>query len=111
MIIRSAKMTDTQKIALTHRASIKALCSESYSPQDIAGWVEVLSPEIYENAIKENVMIVAEEGDEILGLGILDLERKQIGAIYIHPEVEGRGLGRRLLLKLEELASKNNADR
>ncbi|BBO79190.1 N-acetyltransferase [Desulfosarcina widdelii] len=110
MIIRSAKIVDTEKIALTHSASITVLCSEYYPPENIAGWVEVLSPDIYENAIKEKVMIVAEDEDEILGLGILDLERKQIGAIYIHPKVKGRGIGRRLLLKLEEIASKNETD-
>jgi len=111
MIIRSAKIVDTGKIALTHSASITALCREYYPPENISGWVDVLSPDIYENAIKEKVMIVAEDEDEILGLGILDLEREQIGAIYIHPKVKGRGIGRRLLLKLEEIASKNKADR
>ena len=111
MIIRSAKIADTEKIALTHSASIEALCAEYYPPENIAGWVDVLSPGIYEDAIKERVMIVAEDEDEIVGLGILDLERKQIGAIYVHPKVKGTGVGRRLLLKLEAIASKNEADR
>jgi len=110
MIIRPAIMTDTEQIALTHKKSIEVLCSEYYPPENIAGWVAILSPDIYENAIKEKVMIVAEDKNEILGLGILDLERKEIGAIYIHPKVKGIGVGRRLLLKLEEIFLKNNAD-
>ena len=111
MTIRSATMLDTEKITAVHKASIEILCSECYAPNDIAGWVEVLSPGIYENAIREKVMIVAEDGDEILGLGILDLENKEIRAVYVHPRVKGMGIGKRLLLELEANASENNVDR
>jgi putative acetyltransferase len=111
MLVRSAKMTDTEKIAATHRASIRELCSEFYSKHDIDGWIEIIDPSIYENAVKEKVMIVAEEKDEILGLGILDLEQREIGAIYIHPKVKGKGVGSRLLLELETRASNANAER
>lgn len=104
-------MTDTERIAVTHRASIKALCSECYTVQDIVGWIALLSSDIYENAIKEKVMIVAEDKDEILGLGILDLERKEIGAIYIHPKVKGTGVGGCLLYELEARALKDSVDR
>lgn len=110
MNIRTATITDTERIAITHRASIEVLCSGCYSARDIAGWVDILSPGIYENAINEKVMIVAEEGNEIIGLGILDLERKEIGAIYIHPRVKGMGIGKRLLSELEATASENNLD-
>ena len=112
MLIRAAEMTDTERIAATHSASIKALCSEYYASQDIAGWTEVLSPDSYENAVKEKIMIVAEDEDEddILGLGILDLERNEVAAIYIHPKVKGTGIGGRLLLELEDRASKHNVD-
>jgi len=111
MLIRSAKMTDTEKIAATHRASIKDLCSEFYDTKDIDGWIGIIAPSIYENAIKEKVMIVAEDKDEILGLGILDLEHNEIGAIYVHPKVKGAGVGSCLLLELEARASNDNVER
>lgn len=111
MLIRSARMTDTEKIAATHRASIKALCSDFYATQDIDGWIEIITSIIYENAIKEKVMIIAEDKDEILGLGILDLEYNEIGAIYIHPHVKGTGVGSCLLLELEARALKDNIER
>lgn len=111
MHVRSARMTDTEKIAATHRASIEGLCSGFYSKKDIDGWVEIIDPSIYENAIKEKVMIVAEDKDAILGLGILDLEHSEIGAIYIHPKVMGTGVGSCLLLDLEARASNDKAER
>ncbi len=110
MIIRSAKMGDTEKIASMHKASIEALCAESYSPENIAGWVSILSPDIYESAIKEKIMIVAEREGRILGMGILNIENKKIGALYIHPKVKGTGVGSRLLQELEAIALKNNID-
>jgi putative acetyltransferase len=107
MLIRPAEISDTKKIAATHRASIEVICSRSYNSQSISGWIEILSPVIYEDAIEHKIMILAEEDEEILGLGILDLEQKEIGAIYIHPKAEGTGCGRKLLLKLESIALKN----
>jgi putative acetyltransferase len=110
MVIRSAEIADTEKIAATHKASIVAICSACYDPKSIAGWVEILSPDIYKNAIEDKVMILAEEKGELLGLGILDLEQREIGAIYIHPKAKGTGCGKQLLLELESIALKNNVD-
>ncbi|WP_081763479.1 GNAT family N-acetyltransferase [Imhoffiella purpurea] len=111
MVIRSAGMADTVSIAATHRASIEGLCSGAYSAQDIGGWIGIIAPDIYENAIKDKVMIVAEDEGEIIGLGILDLKQKEIAAMYIHPKVKGTGVGSRLLLDLEARASKENVER
>ena len=108
MVIRPAEISDTEKIAATHKASIKAICSSSYNSQSVTGWVGGLSPAIYEDAIEHKVMILAEENEEILGLGILDLTQGEIGAIYIHPKAKGKGYGRMLLLELESIALKNN---
>lgn len=111
MHIRSARMTDAEKIAATHRSSIQELCSEFYTRHDIDGWIEMIAPGIYESAIKEKIMIVAEEKENILGLGILDLEHREIGAIYIHPKMKGTGLGGCLLSDLEDKALNDNAER
>lgn len=110
MVLRAANIADTERISVTHRASIEVLCSGCYDTRDIAGWVDILSPSIYENAINEKVMIVAEEGNEIIGLGILDLEHREISAIYVHPKVKGMGVGKLLLLELEAKASENQID-
>jgi len=104
MVIRPAIMSDTEKICLTHKASIGTLCAGYYSDQQIAGWIDILSPHIYEDAINDKIMIVAEDSDELLGLGILDIVKKEISAIYIHPKSKGTGLGKRILFELEKKA-------
>ena len=110
MIIRAATIRDTEKIAATHRASIEGLCSGCYNAHDIAGWVDIICPGIYESSIAEKVMIVAAKAGEIIGLGILDLEREEVGAIYVHSECKGTGVGKRLLSALEAKALENNLD-
>ena len=94
-------LADAEKVYLTHKASIETICAGHYYDRDIAGWIDILSPSIYENAIKEKIMIVAEDGGELLGLGILDALNKEICAIYIHPISKGTGLGKKILLELE----------
>lgn len=110
MKIRSAMLSDTERICRTHRAAIEVLCAGHYSEQDIAGWIDVLSPGIYENAISEKLMVVAEDDAEILGLGILGPDKKEICAIYVHPRSTGTGVGKRILLELEYMASENGTD-
>ena len=114
MVIRPAKISDTEKIAATHKASIEAICSSSYDSRSIAGWVRILSPAIYDDekiiANASGRVILAEENEEILGFGILDLAHGEIAAIYVHPKVKGKGYGRKLLLKLEYIAKNNKVN-
>ena len=108
MVIRPAEISDTEKITATHKASIEVICSSFYNSQSVTGWVGILSPAIYEDAIEHKVFILAEESEEILGFGILDLAQGEIGAIYIHPKAKGKGYGRKLLLEMESISLKNN---
>ena len=107
MKIRTARPADAEKICLTHKASIKSLCAGDYSESQIAGWLEILSPSIYNSAMNDKIMIVAESAGEILGLGILDALNREICAIYVNPSATGRGLGKKILFDLEQRARLN----
>jgi len=107
MKIRLASISDTEKISQTHKMSIQELCKSNYSAEDITNWTNILSPKIYESAIKEKIMIVAEEKNKILGLGILDIKNAELSAIYIHPNYTGKGIGKKILLELEKIAIDN----
>jgi putative acetyltransferase len=111
MNIRLGKISDTEKISQTHKASIQRLCKDHYSSENIKNWTSFLEPEIYENAIKEKILIVSEENNVICGFGILDVETAEICAVYIHPDHTGKGIARNILHKLESLALENNLDR
>jgi len=110
MKIRAATLSDTEEIARMHRESIRILCSEHYDACLLAGWIELLSPEIYASALAEKWMIVAEEEGKIVGMGILDPGQRRIAALYVAPGFHGQGVGTRLLAALEKAALDEGAD-
>ena len=52
-------------------------------------------------------MLVAEREGELIGLGIMDLEKQTINALYVHPKAAGAGVGKKLLLEMERKAAEN----
>ena len=47
---------------------------------------------------------MAEEGDVIVGFGVLNQESAEVEAVYVRPEADRRGIGLEVLGKLEERA-------
>ena len=106
MNIRLGKISDTEKISQTHKASIRTLCKDNYSSENIKNWTSILNPKIYKNAIKEKFLIVAEQSNIICGFGIIDVNSSEICAVYIHPDHTGKGIAKNILSKLESFALK-----
>jgi putative acetyltransferase len=112
MMIRKASSTDKTNISKLHISSIKRLFSKHYTHAQLKSWTSVLTPSVYDQALKEKVFLVSHDStEELLGLGILDIHNAEISAIYIHPDAVGNGIGTRLLSKLEEIARDNNVGR
>ena len=110
MEIRSALHTDLKKISNCHKASIRKLCKNYYSTEIIKKWTAILKPNIYESAINEKILIVAESAESLHGFGILNAKRNELSAIYVHPDSKGKGIAKSILLKLETIALENNVN-
>jgi len=109
MKIRKAIDTDKKNISKLHISSIKRLCSKHYTDEQLHAWTSILTPSVYDQALKEKVFLVAHDSTrELMGLGILDIKNAEISAIYIHPDAVGNGVGTKLLYRLEEIARSNN---
>lgn len=104
---RVAKNEDCEVMYNVHVDSIKYYCSDFYSQESITAWIELKKPEDYANN-SSNIYIVAQEDDEIVGLGLLNINKKSIDSLYLKPQMAKRGIGKELLLQLEDLARKNN---
>lgn len=105
MKIRKASKADKENISNLHIASIRQLCRNHYTREQLSAWTSVLTPSIYDQALKEKVVLVAYDSQQdLLGLGILDIENSEISAIYINPDAAGKGLGTKLLNELEMTA-------
>ena len=98
-------MADKEKLSKMHIASIRELCANHYTRQQLDAWTSVLVPSVYEQALKEKVVLTAcDSGEDLSGLGILDIENKELSAIYVHPDAVGKGVGSKLLDELEKIA-------
>ena len=72
-------------------------------PVDFLSKVEAsLTPQSLRELAKERVILVAMEGDVIVGTA--SLGRDQVHAVFVHPARQGRGIGRRLMEAVESEA-------
>jgi len=102
--IRAAVDSDAEAVWRVHTGSIRGLCAGWYTEQEIAVWTGRLVADAYRRAIEAHVMVVAERDGVVIGFGELDLERREVVAVYVVPEVAGGGVGSALLEHLERTA-------
>ena len=109
MKIRKASNADKENISRIHIASIRKLCVNHYTREQLNAWANVLTPSVYDQALREREFLVANDSQQdLLGLGILDVEKTEVSAIYIQPDAAGKGIGSKLLNELEKIAQKSN---
>jgi GNAT superfamily N-acetyltransferase len=103
-MIRPAQLEDAAAIHGLHIASVRALARLHYGPEQIDAWCGRRSPASYREPIESKVVLVTEQGGKLAGFGQLNLVSATIEAVYVHPCCAGLGVGRVLLLALEEAA-------
>ncbi len=104
LIIRKARQGDCQSIAPLHTAAVKAIRTDLYSPGEIQAWAVPKDAKSYEQSILSKEFFIAEDGRVVVGFGILNPETAEVEAIYVSPNAGRRGIGLKLLTKLEERA-------
>lgn len=93
--LRPAKKGDGEAVFSVTHQSVQALAKESYSAEQIAGWMGDRDPQYYEELIVGGRMVVAEYNDEIVGF--VDAEPGEVTRLFLLADVAGSGLGKRLL--------------
>ncbi len=106
MNIRRAMITDTERMCRMHKASISTLCRSHYTPEQIDAWAGPKRPEHYEPLIRNLIVFVMEEGEDIVGFATLDSCAANIRALYVSPAVVGCAVGTKLLEALESEAQR-----
>jgi putative acetyltransferase len=102
--IRRARADDGAAIVAAHAAAIRRTCRSHYAREDIEAWAGRLGPDTYAADVARRDVLVAEAGGRLAGFGILDAERAEVRAVYVHPDAGRRGAGGRLLAALERIA-------
>lgn len=100
-MIEVRRASDARRIAIArlHEASIRALGPRAYTAEEVASWAAHIVPQNYRI---EQQMYVAEDDGRVVGFG--HYHEGEIAAVYVDPQHVGRGAGRALMTKLEEIA-------
>lgn len=109
--IRRAQPADARGIHDAHMQSIRELCANDYTKEQLDAWgCRPFDEAMRIKAIVEGSVFVIARADEIFGFGHLvkaqkDLEKRaSIKSLYLVAEVQGRGLGHLLIEELEREA-------
>ncbi len=105
--IRRARRSDAQAIWDVRNQAILAQCLSAYPRELIDQWTGNSTPpdDFPQNA--EDKFFVALADSLIVGTGMIDLETGRIDAIFVRPSHMRMGVGKRMVLHLESLATRH----
>ncbi|HEU4604107.1 MAG TPA: GNAT family N-acetyltransferase [Steroidobacteraceae bacterium] len=105
-----AEPADADAAIQVVRDSITRLCGADHrnQPDLLAGWLKNKTAEYFCTWISnpDNYCVVAEQG-ELCGVGLLH-RMGEVRLLYVSPQMQGIGVGRALMHRLEEHARKLN---
>ena len=108
MNIRPATVEDLSKILEINLRSIFEICITHYDSDTLKQWVGSRSEASFSRSFSRHQLFVAEDTEDMCGF--LDVTPGEILAIYTLPEKERRGIGKQLLFKGIEEASKGDRE-
>ncbi len=109
MRLRPAATADIEAIMAVHQASVNLLCARAYSPAQIVAWTgrhgSPASRLRWADKIQGDAVWVAVEHGAVCGFAhwrwvASEVPRCYLNALYLDPNVVGRGVGAQLIGKL-----------
>lgn len=86
--------------------SVAELAANHYSPEQIDAWInQYPSSEVFASWRQRRKMLVAREGDTIVGFGQIQFDRNEIVGVHVLPSRIRRSIGSRLVSLLEQAAT------
>ena len=112
VIVRPATLEDCVDTAIIHGESIRGLCAEHYTPEQIHAWHPEDKPENMRIGMTEKGLIpfIAEHNNRAVGFSLLDPATNTLLAVYVLPEYAGKGVGRLLTEAIEVEAVKQGCE-
>ncbi len=106
MKIRKAQLHDSEVLAaLCITVWIDTYCFEGIEPAHASYVLTEFTPEKLSKRIESKAVYVAELGDLIVGVSVLDEETFEIETLYVLPRFTGKGAGRLLISELKKHTS------
>lgn len=107
MMIRRFKEADAQEVSALIAKTLRTTNIKEYSPEFIENEVNVLTPEYIAWRASWTHFYVACEGETIIGCGAIGAywgseTESSLFTIFVLPEHQGRGIGRKIIETLEQ---------
>jgi GNAT superfamily N-acetyltransferase len=109
--LKPAAIGDIPRLWALRTRAVKLTCASHYSSEQIEIWAASSAPESYLRLVVTQGAVVAEDGGQLLGYGMIDRQTGEVIAVFVEPGQEGRGIGRRLMMGLEAIAAKERFTR
>jgi len=103
MQIRKFKLGDAISTARLHRNTIRGVNSRDYSPKIIRIWSGRTSAKMFRESANKCFRWVAMEKEKIVGFCDISKEGEFWG-LYVHKDYIGKGIGTKLIKKIEAKA-------
>ena len=102
--IRPAKPEGVIAIGEIHMRAITVTSSGHYPREVVEAWATPRDPSFYLHSITNKEFYVATDKETIVGFGSFNPESREVEGLFVAPGFGGRGIGRKLLSKLEQRA-------
>jgi len=109
MKIRRSAERDAAELARLHRGTIRHVNSRDYSPAQIKAWVGRTSAAKFRRSHQIHIRFVAVEKSKIIGFADFGKDGS-FGGLYVHKEFVGKGVGTKLIKKIEEMGKKSGVN-
>ncbi len=110
-LIRHATKDDAVTLLKIHYDSVHTLGASDYAPDILKYWstpIDQCRIKRFLETFESETHLVAEYNNEIVGFSAIALNKKEIQACYISPHATRKGIGKKLIKELENIAQKHN---
>ncbi len=105
LTLRTAQETDADQISALVQRTVRISNAQDYSAAVIARVVGSFTAETVLGFLKSREVLVACRGEAIVGTASLDGD--VVRAVFVAPEVQGMGVGQKLMAVIESVAAQN----
>jgi GNAT superfamily N-acetyltransferase len=105
MIIRKVKKEDAGEVSNIIRRCLREVNSKDYTKKVVSSLCDFFTPALIIKNMGDRTIYVAVENDKIIGTA--SLKGDKVFTVFVNPDYHGRGVGSKLMDKVEELAKEN----
>jgi len=108
LVIREMRADDARLFLEVHHAAVRRIAVHDYPPEVIQAWAPLPITQAAVEAVAANpegeIRFLAERDGQIVGLACLIIPNNELRACYVAPEAARTGVGKALVVKIEETA-------